>query len=80
VADIWKRVIGADDRVLLPDEARAVLRWRFPESDCQRVNELSGKAREGTLSAVEQYELDTYLVIESALISLKSQARLALIA
>ncbi len=77
-ANIWDRVIGADDHVLSPDEARALLRWRFPESDRKRVDELSQKAREGRLSAVEQRELDEYLAIESALISLKSKARLAL--
>jgi len=77
-ANIWDRVISADDHALSPDEARALLRWRFPESDRQRVDELSRKAREGKLSAVEERELDEYLAIESALISLKSKARLAL--
>src|SRR5262249_1267419 len=77
-ANIWDRVIGADDHALSADEARALLRWRFPESDRQRVDELSAKAREAKLSAVEQDELDEYLAIESALTSLKSKARLAL--
>lgn len=77
-AGIWDRVIGADDHPLSPDEARALLRWKFPDSDRQRVNKLSEKARVGKLSAAEQRELEEYLAIESALISLKSKARRAL--
>ena len=77
-AGIWDRVIGADDHVLSPDEARAVLRWKFPASDRQRVDELSAKARAGELTAAEERELEEYLAIESALISLKSRARHAL--
>ena len=77
-ANIWDRVIGADEHALSPDEARALLRWKFPDSDRQRVDQLSEQARAGKLSASEQRELDEYLAIESALISLKSKARLAL--
>jgi hypothetical protein len=75
---IWDRVIGADTQALTPDEARALLRWKFPDSDRRRVDQLSEKARTGNLSASEQRELDEYLAVESALISLKSKARLAL--
>ena len=77
-AGIWERVIGADDQALSPDEARALLRWKFPDSDRQRVDELSEKARAGELTAAEERELEEYLAIESALISLKSRARRAL--
>ena len=77
-ASIWDRVIGADRHALSPDETRALLRWKFPDSDRHRVDQLSEKARAGNLSAAEQHELDEYLAIESALISLKSKARLAL--
>ena len=77
-ASIWDRVIGADSHALSPDEARALLRWKFPDSDRRRVDQLSEKARGGKLSTAEQHELDEYLAIESALISLKSKARLAL--
>ena len=77
-AGIWDRIMGADEHALSPDEARAVLRWKFPASDRQRVDELSAKARAGGLTAVEERELDEYLAIESALISLKSKARRAL--
>ena len=77
-ASIWDRVIGADSHALSPDEARALLRWKFPDSDRQRVDQLSEKVRAGKVSAAEQHELDEYLAIESALISLKSKARLAL--
>jgi ribosome-associated translation inhibitor RaiA len=78
VAGIWDRIMGADEHELSADEARAVLRWKFPASDRQRVDELSVKARTGELTATEERELDEYLAIESALISLKSKARRAL--
>jgi hypothetical protein len=74
-AGIWDRIINADNAVLSPDEARAVLRWKFTESDRQRADELSAKARSGQLTTVEERELDEYLAIESALITLKSKAR-----
>ena len=35
-ASIWDRIIGADDHALSAEEARAVLRWKFPASDRQR--------------------------------------------
>ena len=54
-ASIWDRVIGADRHALSPDETRALLRWKFPDSDRQRVDQLSEKARAGNLSAAEQH-------------------------
>ena len=74
-AGIWDRVINANDEALSADEARAVLRWKFSASDRQRVEDLSEKARAGQLTVPEERELDEYLAIESALISLKSKAR-----
>ena len=74
-AGIWDRIINADNDVLLPEEARAVLRWRFTVADRQRADELSAKARAGDLTGAEEHELDEYIAIESALISLKSKAR-----
>jgi len=77
-ASIWDRIIGADDQDLAREARCAVLRWKFPASDRQRVDELSAKARAGHLTAAEERELEEYLGIESALISLKSRARRAL--
>jgi len=74
-AGIWDRVINANDDALSPDEARAVLRWKFTASDRRRVDDLSEKARAGQLTIAEEHELDEYLAIESALIRLKSKAR-----
>jgi hypothetical protein len=59
-AGIWDRIINAEDAVLSPDEARAVLRWKFTESDQQRADDLSAKARSGQLTTVEERELDAY--------------------
>jgi len=77
-AAIWERIIRPDQDDLSPEEARAVLRWKFSDADRQRANELSSKARADALSAAEERELDEYLAIESALICLKSKARLSL--
>ncbi|MBI4658792.1 MAG: hypothetical protein HY735_08110 [Verrucomicrobia bacterium] len=77
-AAIWERIIRPDLDDLSPEEARAVLRWKFSDADRQRANELSAKARAGTLTTAEERELDEYLSIESALITLKSKARLSL--
>ena len=61
-AGIWYRVISAaDNHALSPAAARVLLRWKFPESDRQRVDQLSGKASAGKLSLTEQCELDEYL-------------------
>jgi len=77
-ATIWERIIRPDLDDLSPEEARAVLRWKFSDADRQRADHLSAKARAGALTAAEERELDEYLSIESALICLKSKARLSL--
>lgn len=77
-AAIWERIIRPDQDDLSPEEARAFLLWKFSDADQRRADELSAKARAGTLSATEERELDEYLSIESALICLKSKARLSL--
>jgi hypothetical protein len=77
-AAIWDRVVSAGDQRLSAEEARAMLRWSFSSSDRERVDQLSGRARSGALTTAEERELDEYLAIESALVSLKSRARRAL--
>jgi hypothetical protein len=48
---------------------------KLPSSDEDRVNELSGKAREGSLTEAETRELDSYLHIGSLLAVMQSKAR-----
>src|SRR5258707_9731139 len=56
---IWQRVIQFQG-VLSPGAARALLQLQFSERDHIRMQELSAKARFGSLSVQEQAELDTF--------------------
>jgi hypothetical protein len=48
---------------------------RLPAGDEDRVNELSAKARAGSLTDTETQELDSYLHIGSLLAVMQSKAR-----
>jgi hypothetical protein len=74
-AAILARIIQADERELTPDAARYLLSMRLPSNDEERVNELSEKARAGSLSEAEGQELDSYLHIGSLLAVMQSKAR-----
>jgi len=58
-----------------PDDARYLLAMQLPRSDAERVNELSAKARAGSLTAAEEQELDSYLHISRLLAVLQSRSR-----
>jgi hypothetical protein len=62
-AAILARVIESDATAITPDVARYLLSMQLPRSDQERVNELSAKARAGSLSEGETQELDSYLHI-----------------
>jgi hypothetical protein len=74
-AAILARVIEADETEITPDVARYLLSMRLPAADGIRVDELSGKARFGSLSEAEAAELDSYLHIGSLLGVLQARAR-----
>jgi hypothetical protein len=74
-AAILARIIEADERELTPEAARYLLSMRLPTSDEQRVDELSAKARDGSLTEAESKELDSYLHIGSLLAVMQSNAR-----
>jgi hypothetical protein len=63
---------------LSPAAARALLKFRFSERDHARMKELSTKARAGTLTAAEQFELDEYERLGCVLDIIHSRARQAL--
>jgi hypothetical protein len=75
---MWQRIVQPHEVDLSPEEARAVLRWKFSAKDLDRVDSLSAKARSGTLSETEERELDDYLVIGNVLGFVQSKARLSL--
>lgn len=72
---ILARIVRAGDDPLTPDVARYLLSMRLPSSDEERVNELSAKAREGSLTDAETQELDNYLHIGFLLGVLQAKAR-----
>ena len=74
-AAILARIIQADERELTPDAARYLLSMKLPSSDEDRVNDLSGKAQQGTLTEAEAQELDSYLHIGFLLGIMQSKAR-----
>ena len=76
-ATIWQRVIEFE-RELSPVAARALLKIRFSDHDHLLMNELSAKARLGTLTHTEQIELDTFERLGSLLDIIHSKARQAL--
>ena len=66
------------DTICPPEAARALLGMKLSSADVERVNELSAKAREGTLTEAEGRELDNYLNVGRALELLKTKARASL--
>ncbi|MBV9767242.1 MAG: hypothetical protein JOZ48_20545 [Acidobacteriaceae bacterium] len=68
-------LIESDEAQLSPDAARYLLSVKLPPKDADRVNELSAKARAGTLTESERQELDSYLHIGSLLAVMQSKAR-----
>ena len=74
-AAILARVIEADENEITPDVARYLLSMQLPDADRKRVDELSAKARSGSLNDAEEAELDSYLHIGSLLGVMQSRAR-----
>lgn len=77
-AEILARVISPDDSSLDHKVAEVILALGFRAADKQRMEELAGKAREGTLSTDEQIEVDSYERVGHFISLLKSKARRAL--
>ena len=75
---IWERIVKPDRSAMPPDVARFLLTLDFAPEDHARVDELSLKAQEGTLSVEERMELEEYLQINDTLTILQSKARRSL--
>src|SRR5262249_23596863 len=74
-AVILARVIESGPDAITPDVARYLLSLQLPRADEERVNELSAKARAGSLSEGETQELDSSLHIGRLLAVMQSRAR-----
>jgi hypothetical protein len=72
--EVWLRILHPD-KELPPRVARAILGLAFPKDDLTRMNELSAKARAGTLTPEEDAEMGNFERVGSVLSTLKSKAR-----
>jgi hypothetical protein len=77
-AAILARVIQVGEEQLSRSAAEYLLSVRFGEHDVLRMNDLSERAREGTLTDQEQAELDSYIHVSNLLAVMQSQGRRAL--
>jgi hypothetical protein len=72
---ILTHILQADEQELTQDAARYWLSVKIPASDQDRVDELSAKARAGSLSEAEAQELNNYLHIGFLLGTMQAKAR-----
>ena len=77
-AAIFSRLVEPDKSGFSISAARAILKLNFSETDKTRMRELAAKAREGSLSAAEQIEIDNYERVGALLGILWSKARRSL--
>jgi hypothetical protein len=77
-AAIVSRLIKPDRGDFSPETAREILSIQFDAEDQARMRALSLKAQEGTLTASEQADVESYRRVGSMLGVLWSKARLSL--
>ena len=75
---IWSRIVHPERGTLAPEVARALLKLDFDPDDQRRVEVLSSRASDGTLSTEERAELEEYIRVNNELMILQSKARLSL--
>jgi hypothetical protein len=76
--DVLFRAIRPSEGDLPPDASRWLLRIRLSDEDREKVNQLAAKARAGTLTSDERWELDEIERVTSLLELMQSKARLSL--
>ncbi len=75
---IWSRVVNPGHPSLSPEAAQAILELKFNGEDLRRAEELSEKARQGTLTPEERAEIEEFIRVDHELAVLKSKARMSL--
>lgn len=75
---IWARLIETRREPISTEVGRFLLSVRLSDEDHSRMQELMDKSNEGTLSAEDEAEFDSYLNIADFLTVMHSQARVAL--
>jgi hypothetical protein len=73
-AAIWTRIVHPDGK-LTASAARAILKLSLPDQDRERMHALAAKARAGSLTPDEEFEIDNYERVGHLLSILKSKAR-----
>jgi hypothetical protein len=77
-AAIFGRVLEPDQGTLNAAAARAILDLDFTSGDKDRMVQLLAKAKDGTLDAAEEAEIDNYERVGHMLSLMKSKARRSL--
>jgi hypothetical protein len=77
-ASILSRAIDPDSGVWSPSVAQGILSLALSSADRDRMNELAAKARDGSLGADEQLEIESYRQACRLLDLMKAKARLSL--
>ena len=77
-AEILARVIAPEAPTIPPDTAKILLTFDFGKEDQEQMNQLAENAREGTLTATEQAEIDCYERVGHFLSLLRAKARISL--
>jgi len=72
---IWSRLLQSGSKTLSMEAARSLLRLEFAPEDKDRMHELAAKARDGSLTAVEQEQIRNYERVGNLLALMKSKAR-----
>ena len=73
--DAFERGVGPVLRIVLPEKAEAVLRFRAAPELQARVEELAGKSTEGQLTETERAEYAGYVRANKFIGILQRQAR-----
>ena len=74
-ATILARILQTEDEAWTPEAARYWLSRKLSAADEERVNELSAKARAGSLTEGEKQELESYLQVGMFLGLMQAKAR-----
>lgn len=79
-ADIFRRVLEHQRGAMTPAVAQYFLQLELPDDDRTRLDELAAKARQGTLSAAEEADLDEFRRVGRLVELMKLKARKVLAA
>jgi hypothetical protein len=77
-AAIFSRLLEPENATMPPEAARSILALDFSQVDRDRINVLSAKARQGTLTSEEDQELENFIRVGDLLAIMQSKARRAL--